>query len=144
MSRCTNLETLTILNPECEVAHIDPYTKKPATIVSNQYSTRFNGEVYSGIVRGYTGSTAEKLAEQFGYQFQSLGESIPVTGDMNGDGKMSVADAVLLIRFIGEDDTLNETQINTLLHSELDFNKDGLISLQDVQLLLKLLTAQSN
>ena len=58
-------------------------------------------------------------------------------GDMNQDGSLSVADAVLLARFISEDTTLTDGQIGKILDAEPDFDGDGLVTILDVAALLK-------
>ena len=61
----------------------------------------------------------------------------PVSGDYNGDGEVTVADAVLYARFIGEDTELTNEQIEMLLKAEPDQNKDGLVTILDMAAILK-------
>jgi hypothetical protein len=58
-------------------------------------------------------------------------------GDMNQDGSLSVADAVLLACFISEDTTLTDGQIGKILDAEPHFDGDGLVTILDVAALLK-------
>ena len=61
----------------------------------------------------------------------------PVKGDYNGDGEVTLADAVLLARFISEDTTLTAEQIAAVMNAEPDFDGDGIVTLLDVRALLK-------
>ena len=60
-----------------------------------------------------------------------------ISGDFNGDGEVTVADAVLLSRFVSEDATLTKKEINNILNAEPDQDADGLVSIPDVFALLK-------
>lgn len=57
-------------------------------------------------------------------------------GDYNDDGEVTVADAVLLARFIAEDITLTSEQVNVLIHAQTDLNNDSLLSISDLRILL--------
>ncbi|MBQ8920934.1 MAG: dockerin type I repeat-containing protein [Oscillospiraceae bacterium] len=70
-----------------------------------------------------------------------IGEaSEQIDDDMNGDGTVSVADAVLLARFIAEDESLSNDQIDKILHAKPDQDNDGFITILDVAMLLKKLS----
>lgn len=60
----------------------------------------------------------------------------PVKGDYNADGEITVADAVLLARFLAEDTELNAEQIAEILNHEPDFDDDGLLTILDLKALL--------
>ena len=60
----------------------------------------------------------------------------PVKGDYNADGEITVADAVLLARFLAEDTELNAEQITEILNHEPDFDDDGLLTILDLKALL--------
>ena len=55
---------------------------------------------------------------------------------MNGDGELTTADAVLLARFVGEDSTLTDKQIDKILNAEPNQDEDGLVTILDVFALL--------
>ena len=59
-----------------------------------------------------------------------------VKNDFSGDGKVTVTVAVLLIRFITEDDSLTQAEIDGILSGKPDINGDGIASLPDVRALL--------
>ena len=61
----------------------------------------------------------------------------PQNGDMNGDGEITVADAVLLARFVTEDDTLTEEQVDGILNEKPDLDEDGLVTVLDIRAILK-------
>ncbi|MBR4201884.1 MAG: dockerin type I repeat-containing protein [Oscillospiraceae bacterium] len=60
-----------------------------------------------------------------------------LSGDFNGDGSVSVADAVLLARFTGEDQTLSDALIGKILSANPDQDHDGFITIMDVAAILK-------
>ena len=83
---------------------------------------------------GLKNSTAETYAQNHNCKFQ---EYIPfIIGDVNTDGRLSIADAVLLARCVAEDQTiqLNDDQ---LVRAEIDGNAG--ISGDDLTILLKMI-----
>ena len=105
---CTKLEGITFYNPECKI-----YDNK-STICND--SKGFTGTIY-----GYKDSTAQAYAEKYGYKFAEIGEQ-PTTstpskaelfGDANGDGEISLSDAVFIMQSLSNPDEyqLNEQQI---------------------------------
>lgn len=60
-----------------------------------------------------------------------------ISGDFNGDSQLSVADAVMLARYIGEDETLHDSQINTIVNAKPDQDDDGIVSIMDVVYFLR-------
>ena len=58
------------------------------------------------------------------------------SGDINGDGELTVADAVLLTRFVSEDTALTDEQIDKILNAEPNQDEDGLVTILDVFALL--------
>ena len=61
----------------------------------------------------------------------------PLKGDYNGDGEVTVADAVLLARFLAEDTALTDGQIDIILRADPDYDSDGLVTVHDLAALLK-------
>lgn len=61
----------------------------------------------------------------------------PLKGDYNGDKEITIADAVLLARFVSEDTTLTEEEIDKILIAEPDYDGDELVTILDVTTLLK-------
>lgn len=97
---CANLKRLTILNPECEIFD------ESSTVCNEFVAVCY----YGGVICGYENSTAQKYAEKYGYMFESLGEypsqpeSETLYGDANCDGEISVADATLILQYLGNSD----------------------------------------
>ncbi len=116
---CENLESITILNPDCAV-----YDSRD-TICN--YITYGGVPItkYSGIIRGYENSTAQAYAEKYGYDFRAI-------GDANGDGKVTVADAVMIQNFISGKSELTDRQA-------CDLCQDGKIDSFDLCLLKKMI-----
>lgn len=124
---CEELEKITILNPYCDIYD------SAETICSSSYRT--DGSIFNGIICGYDGSTAEKYAEKYGYSFESLGdEPEGVRGDANADGKLTVADAVMLEKWLLGSGKLTSSK-------NVDLCKDGIIDIYDMCLLRKELIA---
>ena len=104
---CRNLETVTILDPECDI-FMDQYT------------------ITANVIRGYKGSTAEKYAETYGYKFEAIDEENAYTspaeitakesvldflkGDATGDGIVDISDITMLSLYLLDDNSLDENQ----------------------------------
>ena len=73
-SNCPALKSLIIMNPSCKI-----YDS------SNTIWSGFTYEFYfNGVIRGYSGSTAESYAKKYGYPFESIGGyQPPVTTSSN-------------------------------------------------------------
>ena len=56
--------------------------------------------------------------------------------DLNADGEFSIADAVLLSRFLSEDNSIPEYLIDRICTFETDLNLDGVITIADVYLFI--------
>ena len=88
---CPSLKSITIKNPECEI-YDSNYT-------INNDDTAFNGTIY-----GYENSTAQAYAEKYGYNFAVIKDDSTsdetVTGDANGDGKVTLADCVAVLQYV--------------------------------------------
>ena len=84
-------------------------------------------------IYGYTGSAAETYANENGFTFIDVGDmpEPPTTqGDLNGDGKVSVADArLILVAIAGGNDDNQYIAI-------ADLNGDGKLSIADARSLL--------
>ena len=88
---CDNLESVTILNPNCKIDH---------GFFSYGLNFILAGECPT--IRGYSGSTAEEFAKNYEYlRFEAIDSTY---GDVNIDGKVSVADAVAILQYLGNKD----------------------------------------
>ena len=118
---CAALEKVTFLNPDCKIFN------RANTIANDNKS-------YSGVICGYDKSTAAAYAEAYGCTFSSLGRA---PGDCNFDGSRTIADAVLLARFLSEDSALTAEQIDDILLCSPDLNADGFLTMLDIYGLLR-------
>lgn len=89
------------------------------------------------VVVGYAGCGATALADRYQVIYQQAAEEeAPELGDLNGDGRCSEADAVLLAAMLGEYDALDTALLNWEC---ADLNGDGLVDLADLMTLLQML-----
>ncbi len=65
-----------------------------------------------------------------------------LTGDYNADGDVTVADAVMLARFLAEDTALTDAETEEIVSAVPDFNSDGMLTFLDVRALLKAIEAE--
>lgn len=118
---CTSLEEITFLNPECIIG------ENTLTIPEDT------------VICGYDGSTAQKYAEKNGYTFKSMGEVPPepeeVAGDVNGDGKLSIADLVMVRNWLFGFDELENWKT-------VDLNQDNIIDIFDFTLMRQMIINQ--
>lgn len=99
---CKSAADIYIYDPDCEI--FDSENTIPAAYqyyveatVDGIYSqTKITGET---VIHGYAGSTAQAYAEKYGRQFAVI-EGEGASGDVSGDGIFSVADAVLLQKWL--------------------------------------------
>lgn len=117
---CASLEEVTFYNLRCRI-----YDRE--NTIANDNKT------YSGVIRGYDKSTADVYAAKYGCRFESLGTA---PGDFNADGDLTVADAVLLARYLAEDDTLSHAEIDEILNGKPDRSNDGMLTVSDLSIFL--------
>ncbi|MDE7225654.1 MAG: leucine-rich repeat protein, partial [Ruminococcus sp.] len=118
-SRCSGLESITILNPDCEI-YYDSDTI--CNELDDKYKHYFNGTIF-----GYSGSTAEKYAKKYGYNFEAIKETENpeiLFGDANCDGEISIADATLILQYCGNKDKYNLTE-QGIINADVD-GTDGI------------------
>ncbi|MCR4758833.1 MAG: leucine-rich repeat protein [Oscillospiraceae bacterium] len=94
--------------------------------------------LFYGTIHGYHGSTAQEYAEKFKCNFEYLSYLDKDAGDLDGDSKVTVADAQLALReyttatVAGGKSTLTFAQ-----RKNGDINRDGAVGVEDAQLILK-------
>ncbi|MBQ8922858.1 MAG: leucine-rich repeat protein [Oscillospiraceae bacterium] len=99
----------------------------------------FRGLPEETVVYGYPGCEAAYYADLYHFAYIELSENeSTVPGDLNGDGRCSEADVVLLTRIICETEALSLT--DSML-GRADLNGDGSIDLRDLPRLIALLPA---
>ena len=60
-----------------------------------------------------------------------------LNGDFNGDGELTISDAVMLARLLAEDSTLTEDEIIKLMLANPDQDGDGLLTIMDLAVILR-------
>lgn len=119
---CTSLTSITILNPYCKI-YDEPDT------ISNDCTPA--SSFYTGVIRGYEGSTAESYANRYNYKFEkctvpvmttstttttsttitttgtvdttpSSKLAVTVWGDIDCSGGINIADVVVLNRYLND------------------------------------------
>lgn len=129
-ARTQKLESITFMNPDCEIA------SKPII-----YTADTKEKPFEGTIRGYSVSTAEAYAKKFGYKFETIGTPAEtVLGDITGDSKVSIEDVQIALRSYtamaaGLPETLTAAQ-----KKAGDVTGDGTVSADDVLLMLKYYT----
>ena len=123
---CENLKSVTFLNPDCKI------TDDGSVIFNSAYDNQFQ---FGGIIYGYEGSTAQKYAQKYGLEFRTIGTDFVsnVAGDVSGDGKLSIIDAIQVKRCIHSRKAL--PQIG-------DMNGDNVVNVIDLALLKQALLKQ--
>ena len=71
---CAMLKEITVNNPEC----IFPYGSVNKFIY-NSYDLESDKYTYTGVIRGYAGSTAQKFAEKFNLTFEAIDGTAVIT-----------------------------------------------------------------
>lgn len=91
-------------------------------------------------VIGYAGCPAADYADRyhFAYSEAALSGEQPAAGDLNGDGRFSVSDAVLLTRILNEGQGISELSVRW---DQADVNGDGMLDLFDLRMMLNRLAA---
>ena len=129
---CEQLAEITICNPDCVIFD---ETAGGATIC-NSSETSPDGEtayLFTGTIYGAAGSSAEAYAEKYGRNFTPLA-TMQKKGDVDCNGVVDVADAVLLARLLAEDADVYVRQAGM---RNADVNGSGLPDQEDIVLILK-------
>lgn len=145
-SKCTGLTAVTIPEHVTRIGDCAFYetSLKTATVLSTDCTFEEADTPYSifpdgTVLRGFKGSTAETYAKAYHYSFEALGDApqTPLRGDYNGDKALTIADAVLLARFVAEDAALTDAQTEAIISHAPDYDGDGLAAMPDVRAVLK-------
>ncbi len=127
---CTSLTSITILNPCCKICD------NQNTISNDCTSASF---LYTGVIRGYEGSTAQAYAEKYQRTFESLGAS-PIhreLGDINNDGFINAVDASSILAYYASISTDQIGDYDADQKLKADVNHDGYVNSVDASLILK-------
>ena len=143
-SICTSLTTVTIPDSVTSIGDMAFYFCDNLTAITIPDSvTSISSDAFFGCnnltIKGNAGSYAKTYAKEHNIPFEVIGNApeITVSGDFNGDKEVTVADAVLLARFVSEDTTVTEEELDKILTAEPDSDGDGLITIRDVAAILK-------
>lgn len=91
---------------------------------------------FNGTICGYDGSTAEKYAAKYGYNFKSLGKAPNRLGDVNNDGKINAVDASEVLSYYANVSTNKDGGFTDSQKNAADVNHDGLINAVDASCIL--------
>jgi hypothetical protein len=135
---CINLRSITIENPDCEIA------QSSDTICNTFIETTKDGSYqYYGVIFGAAGSTAEAYAEKFNRQFAVTGTEVELNplkpterGDFDGDDKISIEDAQNVLLAYTEMLAGNAPKLNALQKNTCDVDRDGDVDVTDAQYIL--------
>ena len=126
-SYCENLETIIFENPD--------------TVIIDEEGSEHDGFFYSwrtddlkGIVKGYKGSKAEEYAIKYNTNFEALISE--KSGDSNGDGRIDMSDAVLIMQTIANP---SKYKLNEQGSKNADMDDDGVTNLDALAIQKKLL-----
>lgn len=117
-----HLKYVKFLNPACEI-------KQGRMEFGLRRDAETGQDVSTGIIYGYQKSTAQTFATRYEYTFATL-ETEP--GDVNADGAVTAADAVLLSRWLSEGKALANPE-------NADLNSDGILTVHDLTQLKRML-----
>ena len=135
---CINLRSITIENPDCEIA------QSSDTICNTFIETTKDGSYeYYGVIFGAKGSTAEAYAEKFNRQFAVTSTEVELNplkpterGDFDGDDKISIEDAQNVLLAYTEMLAGNDPKLNALQKNTCDADRDGDVDVTDAQYIL--------
>lgn len=124
---CTQLETIIFMNPDTIIC--DENGDEIET-----FFTSFEEGVFKGVIRGYKASTAEEYAIKYNTSFETLISE--KSGDSNGDGRIDMSDAVLIMQTIANPSKYKLTEQGS---KNADMDGDGVTNLDALAIQKKLL-----
>ena len=126
-SYCENLETIIFKNPDTVI--IDEEGD-----VHDSFFYAWGGDDFKGVVKGYKGSKAEEYAIKYNTSFETLISE--KSGDSNGDGRIDMSDAVLIMQTIANPSKYKLTEQGS---KNADMDDDGVTNLDALAIQKKLL-----
>lgn len=129
---CFELERITILNPGCLIY------QDSATICNMEFkalSMPYDDE-YAGVILGYGYSTAQNYAERYGYAFEAVHKPALETGDIDGDGAVTVLDAQTALLACLESLTGGANKLSDAQLAAADVDGSGKVTVSDAQCIL--------
>ena len=119
-ANCPELESVTILDPKCEIGD---------NAISSGTDENFSGTIY-----GYANSTAQVYAERNGFDFAAVDvTAYPLKGDANLDSQVNIADAVLVMQVATNPDKYaqGKSDLSIKPQGEVNADVDGKKGLSD-------------
>ena len=126
-AHCTNLETIIFENPDTVI--IDEEGD-----VHDSFFYAWGGDDFKGVVKGYKGSKAEEYAIKYNTGFETLISE--KSGDSNGDGRIDMSDAVLIMQTIANPSKYKLTEQGS---KNADMDGDGVTNADALAIQKKLL-----
>lgn len=114
--KCSSLDALIFMNPDCDIS-------------DSPYNTAFLTEIH-----GYTGSTAQTYANEYGRTFKAL-DGIAL-GDVNDDGTIDARDASLVLSEYALTATGGEGALSAVQEISADVNSDSTVDARDASVIL--------
>jgi len=130
----TNIKAVTIPRSVRIIGALSEYSGIPATSgiepkpshpLTDEPVCAFESDC---VISGYAGTEAERYAKEWGLQFIALEE---LDGDVNGDGTFSIADAVMLAKYLSNSEDALLSNWRTA-----DRNQDNQLDARDLSILL--------
>ena len=118
---CNSLEKVCILNPECDISDM------------NSTFTNGAGYAYTGIIKGYRGSTAEAYANKYDRIFVPVDSDM---GDVNFDGNVNAVDASSVLAYYALTSTNQDSRYDEEQKLAADVDHDGDINAVDASSIL--------
>ncbi|MBP7343957.1 MAG: leucine-rich repeat protein [Clostridia bacterium] len=124
---CIQLETIIFMNPDTIICDENGDEIKT-------FFTSFEEGVFKGVIRGYKGSKAEEYAIKYNTSFETLISE--KSGDSNGDGRIDMSDAVLIMQTIANP---SKYKLNEQGSKNADMDGDGVTNADALAIQKKLL-----
>ncbi|WP_303836672.1 leucine-rich repeat protein [Ruminococcus flavefaciens] len=132
---CPSLKSVTILDPEAIIDN--PAYFGSSYTISNSFDGTTQEYVYSGVIKGYKGSTAEAYAAKYHLQFEALSDEPGLsTGDVDNNGAVNAVDASMILAEYALVSTNKAPQFNAAQTKAGDIDKNGAVNAVDASMVL--------
>lgn len=126
---CPNLISVTVMNPKCHIAlsNVTFSNGYGSKSVKDSAPDDVTGNLCT--IYGYSDSTAELYADEYGYKFESLANYS--LGDIDGDGMVNASDATEILVAYSALSTNEKPKLNNVQLTYADINSDGSVNASD-------------